>query len=69
MTVKFMVAVAMQNRFKICPHCRRNLNIRVGDGFGFHFHWVDDFYLIDVVLYFPDIRKVHVLYREVYVVK
>jgi len=62
-----MVVVTMKNdSVKVCPHCRHDLSIRVSDDFGFRFHWVDDFYLIDVILCFLDIRKMHVLYREIY---
>ena len=62
-----MVAVAMKSdSVGVCTHCRKNFAVRVSNDIGFYFHWVDNHYLIDVVLCFEVTRFVHVLYRMVF---
>ena len=62
-----MVAVAMKSdSVGVCTHCRKNFAVRVSNDIGFYFHWVDNQYLIDVVLCFEVTRFVHVLYRMVF---
>jgi hypothetical protein len=52
----------------VCPHCRRDFNIRFDGEFGFRFRWFTDCYLIEVVLFFEDWCGWSVLYRDVYIV-
>lgn len=49
----------------VCSDCRREKKICVSDlDVGFHFHWVDDYYLIDVVSFFEGCQ--FVLFSMVY---
>jgi len=43
----------MKNDMWICSHCRHSLKVLFGD-FGFWFHWVGDYYCIDVFSTFED---------------
>lgn len=57
----------MVGELKVCVHCRHDFKYIVGDDIGFHAHWVDDFYFVDVVLFFEAVcRGVFrtVLFRE-----
>ena len=56
----------MSDCLEVCGHCQRSLKVRFRDfeDIGFHFHWVGDFYCIDVLLIFEGF--VIVLLREVY---
>jgi hypothetical protein len=61
----------MKSDLRVCPHCRRDFKVRVSDDIGFHAHWVGNYFLIDVVLFVPEVSGVFltVLYREVYVLE
>jgi hypothetical protein len=61
-----VVAVAMSDYVEVCSHCQRSFRVMVSDDVGFYFHWVGDYFLIDVVLFFEGCRSVHVLHSEVY---
>jgi hypothetical protein len=63
------VAVAMKSDLKVCPHCRKNIIVRLSSDIGVAFHWEGDCFLVDVVLFFSESPLVHVLYREVYVLE
>jgi len=56
----------MKSELKVCTHCRRSVTLRFRDfeDIGFHFHWVGDYYHIDVVLIVDGIRCC--LFGEVY---
>ena len=41
----------MVDKLKVCVHCRHDFKHAVSDDIGFHAHWVDDFYYVDVVLF------------------
>ena len=58
----------MVSDLKVCSCCRRTVWVRASYDIGFVFHWVGDFYFVDVVLVFGRCRLVegNVLYREVY---
>jgi hypothetical protein len=57
----------MKAKLHLCSHCRRNFKYRVSEDTGLYAHWVDNFYLIDVVLLLGvDSRVLPVLFREVY---
>ena len=56
-------------RFKVsemfvCAHCRSEFLRRLSDDVGLIAHWVNDYYLVDIVLIFE--KRSLTLYREVY---
>ena len=62
----------MSDCLEVCGHCRRSFMVRFRDftDVGFYFHWVDDYFLIDVVMFLEGFRsKMHVLYSRVYVIE
>jgi hypothetical protein len=56
----------MSDCLEVCSHCRRDFRVRVSDDIRFYFHWVGDYFLIDVVLLVPEASISSVLYRRVY---
>jgi hypothetical protein len=62
-----VVAVAMKNDLIVCSHCRRNFRVRLSDDAVLLAHWVGDYYLIDIGLFFEGFRLLFLLYWEVYV--
>jgi len=50
---------------EVCSHCRRSFRVKVSDDIGFYFHWVSDYYCIDVVLFVDGVCSV--LYGMVFV--
>jgi hypothetical protein len=58
----------MKSDLEVCPHCSRDFRVRVSDDIVLLAHWVGDYYLIDIGLFFEGSRLLFVLYREVYVV-
>jgi len=65
-----VVAVAMRSDLEVCPHSRRIVGVRASYDIGFVFHWVGNYFLIDVILVFGACRLIagNVLYRDVYFV-
>ena len=61
-----MVTVAMNTDLKVCPHCHKDIIVRVSSNIGLAFHWVGDYFLVDVVLIFSKALPMAVLYREAY---
>ena len=54
----------MQNELEVCSHCRLEFTYRLVDDIGLYVHWVDDWYLIDIVLIFE--KRSFILFREVF---
>lgn len=46
---------------KVCPHCRHSVKV-LFEGGGFHFHWVGNYYCIDVLLSFEEAGEVVVVF-------
>jgi hypothetical protein len=55
----------MNHDLMMCVHCRRSVVFRFGD-FGFYFHWVKNYYHVDVVLFVEGCKSL-VLFRETWV--
>lgn len=65
--LRFIVVVTMkiESILNVCPNS--NLSLIAHDNIGFRFHWIKEFYLIDVVLICEsDDRFGRVLYRMVF---
>ena len=43
----------MNHSIRVCSHCRHSAKVLFEDG-GFWFHWVGNYYCIDVFLVFED---------------
>ena len=57
--------IILKDELQVCSHCRHDFKFRVSDDIGFKFHWVDNLYVIGVVLLCENIQA-FVLYRLVY---
>jgi len=53
----------------ICPRCRFDFKVKVSEDIGFWFHWVENFYCIDVDLLIEEANCVVWLFSMVYVLK
>jgi len=54
----------MNHDVMVCPHCRTPVSFRFGD-FAICFHWIKNYYLMDVVLFFEGYALT--LFRESWV--
>ncbi len=59
----------MESEFKVCSRCFRNLRICVSDDIVFYFHWVGDYFLIDVLLYVEGYTCYRPLHQEAYILE
>jgi hypothetical protein len=55
----------MSHDLKLCLHCHRDFKVRVSEDIGFRFHWIENYYHVDVV-YFGEGYRV-LLFGEVWV--
>ena len=57
--------IILKDELQVCSYCRHDFKFRVSGDIGFKFHWVDNRYLIDVVLICENLQAC-VLCRFVY---
>jgi hypothetical protein len=55
----------MSHDLELCVNCRSPVGVRFGES-GFLFHWIENYYCVDVVL-FVEGCKPFVLFRETWV--
>lgn len=58
----------MNDYVDVCSHCRHEFRVDAIDDVAFYFHWLDDCFLVDVILRFEGCHVSLVLHRDVYVV-
>jgi len=62
----------MNHDLELCVHCRRPFAIRF-NGVGFYFHWVKNYYFVDVVFFVKNCPLVklliHLSYNHTHVLR
>ena len=54
---------------KVCAHCRHSFKLRATEDICFYAHWVDKYFLVDVLLIVEGYTVMCPLYQEVYMVE